>query len=50
MILKEGATMKTTTIRISDDLDRLITEYARQNDISKNQAIKDAIRKLLKIK
>lgn len=39
--------MKTTTIRIDSDLDKRLTEYAKAEDISKNQAVKRAIRVLL---
>ena len=41
---------KTTTIRLPDDLDRQLTERAKEEDLSKNQAIKAAVRKWLKEK
>ena len=40
--------MKTTTIRIPEDLDKELVEYASKKDISKNQAVKKAIRNLVK--
>lgn len=42
--------MKTTTIRISEELDRCLTMYAKQNDLSRNQVIKIALRKLFNSK
>lgn len=39
--------MKTTTIRINEDLDKRLSIYAQQNDLSRNQVIKIALRKLL---
>lgn len=39
--------MKITTIRISDEMDKKVSVYAAKNDLSKNQVIKKALRKLL---
>ena len=39
--------MKTTTIRITEDLDKHLTAYAKEHDLSRNQVIKIALRKLL---
>ncbi len=39
--------MKVWTIRLPDDLDKQLTEQARKEDLSKNQAIKAAVRKWL---
>ena len=41
---------KTTTVRLPDDLDRQLTERAKEEDLSKNQAIKAAVRKWLREK
>ena len=41
---------KTTTVRLPDDLDRQLTERAKEEDLSKNQAIKAAVRRWLKDK
>lgn len=38
--------MKTTTMRINDELDKRLFMYAKQNDLSRNQVIKIALRKL----
>ena len=38
--------MKTTTMRINDELDKHLSMYAKQNDLSRNQVIKIALRKL----
>lgn len=40
--------MKITTIRIPDELDRQITIYAEKKDLSKNQVVKEALRKLFR--
>lgn len=39
---------KTLTVRLPADLDNALTKWAKENDLSKNQVIKAAIRKLLK--
>lgn len=39
--------MKTTTVRLPPDLDKDLTDYAKREDISKNQAIRKAVRILL---
>ena len=39
---------KTLTVRLPADLDDMLTKWAKENDLSKNQVIKAAIRKLLK--
>lgn len=39
--------MKTTTIRINEELDKHLTAYAKKHDLSRNQVIKIALRKLL---
>lgn len=39
--------MKKWTIRLPDDLDKQLAEQARKEDLSKNQAIKAAVRKWL---
>lgn len=41
--------MKVITARLPDELDKQLAEYAKQEDISKNQAIKKAVRLLLKV-
>jgi len=35
-------------IRLPEDLDKALAEYAHRNDMSKNQAVKKAIREMLK--
>lgn len=42
--------MKIWTIRLPDDLDKQLTERAKKEDLSKNQAIKAAVRKWLREK
>ena len=42
--------MKTTTVRIPEELDRELSEYASRKGISKNQAMKKAIRDLVESK
>lgn len=37
-----------TTIRLPVELDRQLTKYAKAEDISKNQALKKAVRELLR--
>ena len=39
--------LKTTTVRLDQDLDKKLAEYAKQEDLSKNQVVKRAIRKLV---
>lgn len=39
--------MKKWTIRLPDDLDKQLTDQAKKEDLSKNQAIKVAVRKWL---
>lgn len=39
--------MKVITARLPEKLDEQLTEYAKQEELSKNQVIKKAIRKLL---
>lgn len=39
--------MKTTTVRFPPELDKQLTEYAKREDISKNQAMKKAVRLLV---
>lgn len=39
--------MKVITVRLPDELNRQVTEFAKQEDMSKNQVIKKAIRRLL---
>lgn len=39
--------LKTTTIRLPVDLDKELAEYAKEKELSKNQVIKKAIRKLI---
>lgn len=39
--------MKTTTIRLTEELDKQLTEFAKKSDLSKNQVVKKAIRELL---
>lgn len=41
--------MKITTIRLPLDLDKQLTNYAKANELSKNQVIKYALRILLKL-
>jgi len=50
MILKEVMVMKITTIRIPEELDRDLTEYANKEELSKNQVIKKAIRNMVQNK
>lgn len=38
--------MKKFTIRLDDDLDKKLEEYAKQNDMSKNKVIRKLIREL----
>lgn len=40
--------MKNLTVRLPDELDQQLTGYAKQEDISKNQVIKKALRLLMK--
>lgn len=42
--------LKKMTVRLLPDLDAELTDYAKREDISKNQAIKKAVRGLLKSK
>lgn len=42
--------MKITTIRIPEELDRDLTEYANKEELSKNQVIKKAIRNMVQNK
>ena len=39
--------MKITTVRIPEELDRQLTEYANKEELSKNQVIKKAIRNIV---
>lgn len=39
--------MKTTTIRLSDELYMVLDNYAKTRELSKNQVVKQALRKLL---
>ncbi len=39
--------MKTTTVRFPSELDKALAEYAKREDISKNQAMKKAVRLML---
>lgn len=39
--------MKTTTVRLPPELDKKLTEYAKEEELSKNQVVKKALRKLL---
>jgi len=39
--------MKTTTVRFPPELDKALAEYAKREDISKNQAMKKAVKLLL---
>lgn len=39
--------MKTTTVRLPPELDKALTDYAKQEELSKNQAIKKGVRLLL---
>ena len=48
--INERSLMKVWTIRLPDDLDRQLTERAKEEDLSKNQAIKAAVRRWLKEK
>lgn len=41
--------MKATTVRLPPELDKELTDYAKREELSKNQAIKKAIRGLLKV-
>lgn len=41
---------KAITVRLPADLDEKLTERAKEEDMSKNQAIKAAVRKWLKEK
>ena len=38
--------MKTTTIRIPQELDKKLTEYAKEQDLSKNQVVRLALKRL----
>lgn len=38
---------KTTTVRFPPDLDKALTEYAKREDMSKNQVMKKAVRLLV---
>ena len=42
--------MVTTTVRFPEDLYRQVTEFAKENDFSKNQVIKMAVREFLQRK
>lgn len=39
--------MKTLTARLPDELDKQLTDYAKAEDMSKNQVIKKALRLLM---
>lgn len=39
--------MKVITARLPDELDKWLTEHAKQEDMSKNQVIKKALRLLM---
>jgi len=39
--------MKTTTIRLSSELDNKLNSYAKEKELSKNQVVKQALRNLL---
>lgn len=43
----KGDAVKVWTIRLPDELDKQLTDYAKAEDMSKNQAIKKAVRLLL---
>lgn len=43
-----GDSMKTTTVRMQLELNKQLEEYAKQNDLSKNQVVKLALRELFK--
>ncbi len=40
--------MKKWTVRLSEELDKQITDYAKAEELSKNQVIKIALKNLLK--
>lgn len=42
--------MKSWTVRLPDDLDKQFTEYAKVEEMSKNQVVKRAIKKFLEEK
>ena len=42
--------MVTTTVRFPEDLYQQVTDFARENDLSKNQVIKIAVRRFLQSK
>ena len=42
--------MVTTTIRVPDGLYQQVSDYAEENDLSKNQVIKMAVREFLEKK
>ncbi len=42
--------MVTSTIRFPDRLYQQVSEYAMENDLSKNQVIKMAVREFLELK
>ena len=45
--MQGGEAMKVITARLPDELDEQLAEYAKREDMSKNQAIKKAVRLLL---
>lgn len=48
--IKERLFMKSWTVRLPDDLDKQLTEYAKVEEMSKNQVVKRAIKKFLEEK
>ena len=50
MLAKEGECVVTTTVRFPEDLYQQVTDFAKENDLSKNQVIKMAVRQFLQKK